>query len=44
MNDIQLEFMAGNNEEYEFDDIWDSMVYIMESATKQLLRLYYIIL
>ena len=31
VNDMQLEFEAGNNKEYEVDGIWDSMVYARES-------------
>ena len=40
---MQLKFEAGDDKEYEFDDIWDSVVYAMESAG-QLLRLYYLVL
>ena len=46
MNDTQLdfEFEAGNNKEYEVDGIWDSAVYARESATGQLPGLYYLVL
>ena len=40
---MQLEFEAGNNKEYEVDDIWDSAVYARESA-EQLSWLYYLVL
>ena len=45
MNDMQLnfEFKAGNNKEYEADSIWDSAVYAKELAC-QLPELYYLIL
>ena len=45
VNDTQLnfEFEAGNNKEYEIDGIWDSAVYAKESAG-QLLGLYYLVL
>ena len=35
MNDIQLdfEFEASNNEEYEVDGIWNSVVYAKKSTT-----------
>ena len=44
MNDTQLnfEFEAGNNKEYEVDGIRDSAVYARESAG-QLLGLYYLV-
>ena len=32
VNDMQLEFKAGNNKEYKVDGIWDSAVYARESA------------
>lgn len=41
---MQLEFKASNNEEYEIDDIWNSVVYARELATRQLPELYYLIL
>ena len=44
MNDIQLEFEAGDDKKYEIDGIWDSAVYARESATGQLLGLYYLVL
>ena len=46
VNDIQLnfEFEAGNDKEYEVDGIWDSAVYAKESATGQLPGLYYLVL
>ena len=43
MNNMQLEFEAGNNKEYKVDGIWDSAVYVRESAG-QLSGLYYLIL
>ena len=45
MNDTQLnfEFEAGNNKEYEVDGIRDSAVYARESAG-QLPGLYYLVL
>ena len=45
MNDMQLnfEFEAGNDKEYEVDGIRDSAVYAKESATGQLLGLYYLV-
>ena len=45
MNDTQLdfEFKAGNDKEYEVDGIWDSAVYARESAG-QLLELYNLVL
>ena len=42
MNDMQLEFEAGNDKEYEVDGIWDSAVYAKESAG-QLPGLYYLV-
>ena len=42
VNDIQLEFEAGNNQKYEVNGIWDSTVYAMESAG-QLPGLYYLV-
>ena len=46
MNDTQLdfEFEAGNDKEYEVDGIRDSAVYAKESATGQLPGLYYLVL
>ena len=46
MNDMQLdfEFKAGNNKEYEIDGIQDSAVYVKESTIDQLPRLYYLVL
>ena len=41
---MQLKFEASNNKEYKIDDIWDSTVYARESAIRQLLGLYYLIL
>ena len=29
---LDLEFEAGNNEEYKVDSIWDSVVYAKESV------------
>ena len=40
---MQLEFKADNEEEYEVDGIWDSMIYVRESG-KQLPALYYLVL
>ena len=42
VNDMQLEFKAGDNKEYEVNGIWDSAVHAKESA-KQLLGLYYLV-
>ena len=42
VNDMQLEFKADNNKEYEIDGIWDSVVYAKESAG-QLPGLYYLV-
>ena len=42
VNDMQLEFEAGDDKEYEVNDIWDSTVYARESA-KQLPELYYLV-
>ena len=44
VNDMQLEFEAGDNKEYEVDGIRESAVYARESATEQLPRLYYLVL
>ena len=46
MNNTQLDFdfEAGNNEEYKVDGIQNSAVYIKESTTGQLPRLYYLVL
>ena len=43
VNDMQLEFEAGNDKEYEVDGIRDSTVYARESAG-QLSGLYYLVL
>ena len=43
VNNMQLEFKAGNNKEYKVDDIWNSAVYVKELA-KHLLGLYYLVL
>ena len=43
VNDIQLDFKAGNNKEYEVDGIQDSAVYAKKS-TSQLSGLYYLVL
>ena len=37
------EFEAGNNEKYEVERIWDSTVYVKESAVDHLLGFYYLI-
>ena len=42
MNDMQLEFEAGDDKEYKVDGIWDSAVYAKESAG-QLPGLYYLV-
>ena len=42
VNDMQLKFEAGDNKEYEVNDIWDSAVYAKKSA-EQLPVLYYLI-
>ena len=39
----QLDFKAGDNEEYEVEGIWDSAVYVMESEAAHLLGLYYLV-
>ena len=44
VNNKQLEFKAGNNEKYKVDSIENRVVYTRESATKQLSRLYYLVL
>ena len=46
VNNTQLdfEFKASDNKEYEINSIWDSAVYPKESITGQLLGLYYLIL
>ena len=46
VNDTQLdfEFKAGNNKEYEVNGIWDSAVYAKESTIGQLPGLYYLVL
>ena len=44
VNDIQLEFEAGNIKEYETDGIWDSAVYAKESTIGQQPGLYYLVL
>ena len=43
VNDMQLEFEAGNNKEYKVDGIWDSAIYAKESTIGQLPRLYYLV-
>ena len=43
VNDMQLEFEAGDDKEYKVDGIWDSAIYSKESAG-QLLGLYYLVL
>ena len=46
VNNIQLdfEFEASNNEEYEVNGIWDNAIYAKKSTTRQLLGLYYLVL
>ena len=39
----QLEFEAGDDEEYKVEEIRDSAVYAMESEAGHLLRLYYLV-
>lgn len=39
----QLEFEAGNNEEYEVKEIQDSAIYAMELKVGHLLGLYYLV-
>ena len=41
---MQLEFKADDDKEYEVDGIWNSAVYVKESTTGQLPRLYYLVL
>ena len=43
VNNMQLEFKAGDNKKYEVDGIWDSAVYAKESAIRQLPGLYYLV-
>ena len=43
VNNIQLKFEASNKNEYKVYEIWDSAIYVRESA-KQLLELYYLVL
>ena len=43
MNDMQLEFEAGNKMEYKVNSIWNSMVYAKESA-RQIPGLYNLVL
>ena len=42
-NITELEFDAGNSEEYKVEEIWDSAVYAKESEG-HLLRLYYLVI
>ena len=44
MNNMQLEFKASNDKEYEVDGIWDSAIYAKKSATGQLPGFYYLVL
>ena len=46
VDDTQLdfEFKAGHDKEYEFDGIWDSAVYDKELAIGKLPGLYYLVL
>ena len=46
MNDTQLnfEFEAGDDKEYEVNDIRDSAVYAKKTAIRQLPGLYYLVL
>ena len=39
---MQLAFEAGNNKKYKVDGIWDSTVYVKESAG-QISRFYYLV-
>ena len=45
VNDTQLDFdfEAGNDKNYEIDGIWDSAVYVKKSTIGQLLGLYYLV-
>ena len=43
VNNMQLEFKAGNNKKYEVGGIWDNVIYARESA-RQLPGLYYLVL
>ena len=45
VNDMQLdfEFKAGNDMEYEVDGIWDSAIYAKELTISQLPGLYYLV-
>ena len=43
MNDMQLEFEAGDDKKYEINGIWNSTVYA-KGLRGQLLRLYYLVL
>ena len=42
VNDMQLEFEAGDDKEYEVNGIWDSIVYVRESVG-QLPGFYYLV-
>ena len=42
MNNIYLEFEAGNDKKYKFNNIWDSTVYSKE-LVGQLSGLYYLV-
>ena len=44
MNDMQLEFEAGDDKEYKVNGIWNSAIYAKESTTSQLPWLYYLVL
>ena len=44
VNNMQLEFKAGNDKKYEVNSIWDSTVYAKESRTGQLSGLSYLVL
>lgn len=43
LNVIQLEYEAGNDEEYKVEGIWDSIIYTRKSESGHLLRLYYLV-
>ena len=43
MNNIQLEFEAGNDKEYKVDGIQDTAIYAKESVIRQLPGLYYLV-
>ena len=44
VNDMQLQFEAGNDKKYKFDGIQNSVVYAKVSITSRLSELYYLVL